>query len=340
MQATVVAATALLAAQVVIFVVLSDRSHRPMGPPEVAPQAQAAVPAQPAPAPPVVAQPQPAPPPAPAPVVEPTPAPAAQSPAPSPPAKPAEAEPPSPPPRSLAAGSSSGNGNGKRRVEPKPSPPKSKQPERKVAQVIERDRIEKERADQRAEQLRREEEQRRSAEQAERDRLDRERAERQKLELQIAQQRAEQERLEKEKLQAQLERQRAEQLRIERQHSDPLVMVVSARSGVGSLSSSQIQGIYLGHSLYWPNGTPVYLLNRPAASDAGRKFYSDVLQMSASRYREYWDSGPLGSSRPDAISDVGVLLGRVAATPGAVGYVLESELAGVDTRGVKVIRLR
>jgi len=338
-QAMIFAATGLLAAQVVIFVVLSDRSTHRNPEPEASqqpstPPAAAVMPAQP--------------PPAPAPLVTSLPTP------PKPPTEETESsksapeseksgktektekterseksEPRSEPPaRSASAG-------GKRRVEPRPPPPKSKPPDRKVAQT-ERERLEQ----QHLEQVRREDEQRVAAEQAERDRLERERAESQRLQLQIAQEKAEQERMERQRLQGQLERQRADQQRAERERNDPLMMVISLRSGVGSLSSSDIQAIYLGRSLYWPNGLPVHPFNRPASSGAGKKFYSDVLGMSSSRYREYWDSGPLGGSRPDAISDAEVLVGRIAATPGAVGYLLESELPSVDTRGVKVIRVR
>jgi len=223
-----------------------------------------------------------------------------------------------------------------------------KERERRERADRERERRERERAerDREREQMR------------ERARLDAER-DRARLEIEKERARLETERAEKARLDAEREKERLEAERASlaaqskartaeasapapRQGSpDVLVVVVSARAGGGGLSREQIRNIYFGKTTFWPNNTPVRAFNRPGGSAAGRKFFRSILGTSAGAFREHWNELQLsgGGIAPATVSSAESMVGRVAGSSGAIGYVLESELPA-DVSGVRLIRFK
>lgn len=209
------------------------------------------------------------------------------------------------------------------------------------------------------------ERERRDRERAERDR-ERERArldaEREKARVEMERERAkiELERAERARLEAEREKARleVERAKLAAQKSaaqaetaaasqrpagspDVLVVVVSSRAGAGSLSREEIRNIYTGKTTFWPNNTPVRAYNRPAGSQAGRKFFRSLLGMSSSAFREHWNELQLsgGGIAPATVTSAESILARVAGASGAIGYVLESELPA-DVSGVRLIRFK
>jgi len=213
-------------------------------------------------------------------------------------------------------------------------------------------------------------------ERAEREKRDRERAEREHMRLEAERdriglkaekerarlevERAEKARLEAEQAKAEFEAERArlaaERARVRSAATlpspaveapgpsgspDVLVVVVSTRAGAGSLSRDEIRNIYFGKTTLWPNNTRVRAYTRPSGSAAGRKFYQTVLGTSPGAFREHWNglqrSG--GGIAPATITSAESIIARVAGAPGAIGFVLESELPA-DVSGVRLIRFK
>lgn len=88
----------------------------------------------------------------------------------------------------------------------------------------------------------------------------------------------------------------------------------------------------------WPDGTPVRVFVFRDDTPEHQAFSKQVLQVFPHQLRSNWDrlvfSG-LGQY-PEQVASTDEMLSRVAATPGAVGYVMSGE---VDER-VRVLALR
>jgi chromosome segregation ATPase len=136
-----------------------------------------------------------------------------------------------------------------------------------------------------------------------------------------------------------LEEEKAARSQIENEAGGPVLVLINTRSGVSQVSRSQLKAIYLGQQTTWSNGTPVRAFNRRASSAAGKAFSRRVVGWGT--YKKLWDSAPaaLAGHQPVSISKADVMASRVAATPGAVGYVLESELTSTPA-GVRVMRIK
>lgn len=66
------------------------------------------------------------------------------------------------------------------------------------------------------------------------------------------------------------------------------VVVVSAKSSISSLSSSQLMDIFLGKTSQFPNGEPVTPIDQPEGSDTRDEFYSRYFNKSPAQIRAYW----------------------------------------------------
>ena len=206
--------------------------------------------------------------------------------------------------------------------------------EREKAEKAEKEREAK--AKREAEEQRRRDAEARRQSDAEKARLAAE-AEKARIERAKAEAAAEAARLEAERLRAEREKQAA----AAKAKGSSSVLVLVLGPGTGSPGSEAIKNVYMGKSSVWPNGTTARPMNRPSGSAAGKKFFSNVLGVSAGTYREHWSGLQLGGGgiSPPTISSASHMIGKVAATRGAIGYVLESELPE-NTAGVNLVRLK
>jgi len=119
-----------------------------------------------------------------------------------------------------------------------------------------------------------------------------------------------------------------------------LVLVVHAENKTGRLDKTTLRNIYLGLTTYWSNDTRIKPYNRIHDGAAGRLFFRDVLGMTPGRYRYTWQRQQLSGQgvEPEVVGTAASLVAKVAANPGAIGYLLESEADGVDSR-VRLIPL-
>ena len=119
-----------------------------------------------------------------------------------------------------------------------------------------------------------------------------------------------------------------------------LVLVVHAENTVSRLDKSTLRNIYLGLTTFWQNDTRVRPYNRVHDGAAGKPFFRDVLGMIPARYRHTWQKQQLSGKgvEPEVVATAAGLVAKVAASPGAIGYILDSETAAADPR-VRLIPL-
>ncbi len=119
-----------------------------------------------------------------------------------------------------------------------------------------------------------------------------------------------------------------------------LVLVVHAENKVSRLDKSSVRNMYLGITTFWPNAVRVKPYNRVHDGAAGKPFFRDVLGMTPARYRHTWQKQQLSGQgvEPEVVATAGDVVARVASSPGAIGYILDSETAAADAR-VRLIPL-
>lgn len=119
-----------------------------------------------------------------------------------------------------------------------------------------------------------------------------------------------------------------------------LVIVVHAENKIGRLARSDLRNLYLGLTTYWPGEIRVKPYNRVHDGATGKPFFRDVLGMTPARYRHTWQKRQLSGQgvEPEVVGSATALVAKVAASTGAIGYMLESEAAAADSR-VRLIPL-
>lgn len=109
--------------------------------------------------------------------------------------------------------------------------------------------------------------------------------------------------------------------------STDLVFVASADTPIHALSVEDIQNIYLGKKRM-AGSTPVFAVDQSEAAPIKQDFLSYVLHMTQSQYREQLLKRRLqeGAVIPKVVANSEEILKAVRETPGAIGYVHESEV--------------
>jgi ABC-type phosphate transport system substrate-binding protein len=119
-----------------------------------------------------------------------------------------------------------------------------------------------------------------------------------------------------------------------------IVLVVNAENKIGQIDKSSLRSIYLGLTTFWQNDTRVKPYNRVHGGAIGKPFFRDVLGMTPARYRYGWQKQQLSGQgvEPEIVASAATLVAKVAASAGAIGYILDSEPIAADAR-VRLIPL-
>lgn len=116
-----------------------------------------------------------------------------------------------------------------------------------------------------------------------------------------------------------------------------LRVVVSKENKIDSLSTDDLNRIFLGKKTLWDSGTRIIPAMPEEESPAGELFLSGTLKRSVSQFRAYWKrllfSG--GGTVPKVFRNSSQILDFVARQPGAIAVI---EAAAVDDR-VRVLEI-
>jgi ABC-type phosphate transport system substrate-binding protein len=117
-------------------------------------------------------------------------------------------------------------------------------------------------------------------------------------------------------------------------HAD-VVVVVSSKSSVTSLSAEQTTKIFLGKVVTFPNGQAAVPIDQPEGSAIRDEFYSKVARKNSSQLTAYWAKVIFtGDGRPPLrLTDSVAVRKAIAKNLNAIGYIDKSAV----NRSVKVV---
>lgn len=120
--------------------------------------------------------------------------------------------------------------------------------------------------------------------------------------------------------------------------SAEVAIIVNKSVPIHTIDSRTLFDLYSGDIKRWSNGQPVVLLDLDSKGDVKATFY-DYLGKSSSRMKSIWMKNMLAGegSPPESIPTEAEIVKRVAATPGAIGYVGQPAVAGAGEGIVTLI---
>ena len=117
-------------------------------------------------------------------------------------------------------------------------------------------------------------------------------------------------------------------------HAD-VVVVVSSRSTVVSLTAEQTTKIFLGKVVTFPNGEAALPIDQPEGSAVREEFYAKVVHKNSAQLTAYWAKVIFtGDGRPpNLLADSLAVRKAIAHDPNAIGYIDRIDV----NRSVRVI---
>lgn len=114
-----------------------------------------------------------------------------------------------------------------------------------------------------------------------------------------------------------------------------VVVVVSSKSPIKSLTAEQTAKIFLGKVATFPDGQAVVPVDQPEGSKPREEFYDKVVRKSPSQLTAYWAKIIFtGDGRPPMLLDGNIAVRRaIAGNPNAIGYIDKSAV----NRSVRVV---
>jgi ABC-type phosphate transport system substrate-binding protein len=117
-------------------------------------------------------------------------------------------------------------------------------------------------------------------------------------------------------------------------HAD-VVVIVSSKSSVKSLTAQQTTKIFLGKVVTFPNGLAALPIDQPEGSAVRDEFYAKVVHKNSSQLTAYWAKVIFtGDGRPpNLLADSLSVRKAIAHDPNAIGYIEKSDV----NRSVRVV---
>ena len=124
------------------------------------------------------------------------------------------------------------------------------------------------------------------------------------------------------------------QLFVASAHAD-VVVVVSAKSPIKSLTADQTTKIFLGKIVTFPNGQAATPIDQPEGSASRDEFYAKVAHKNSSQLTAYWAKIIFtGNGRPPTLLPDNIAVRKaIASNPNAIGYIDRSAV----NRSVRVV---
>ena len=114
-----------------------------------------------------------------------------------------------------------------------------------------------------------------------------------------------------------------------------VVVIVSAKSRITSITAAQTARIFLGKTSEFPDDSDAVPIDQPVGSEIRNEFYTKVVHKNTSQLSAYWAKIIFtGDGRPPDILDGDAAVRRaVAKNPNAIGYIDKTSV----NRTVRVI---
>jgi ABC-type phosphate transport system substrate-binding protein len=124
-------------------------------------------------------------------------------------------------------------------------------------------------------------------------------------------------------------------------NADPIVVIINKDNPVSALKKSEVERYFLLKSQSWPSGEKVQPINRNNKSKLKQAFIGSALNMSMSKYQDYWLSlkQTTGEREPKSLKSNKFVLKIVGKKKNAIGYLpgkYFEKLEGVSKSKVKV----
>jgi ABC-type phosphate transport system substrate-binding protein len=119
---------------------------------------------------------------------------------------------------------------------------------------------------------------------------------------------------------------------------EPVAVIVNKANPVSSLSEAYIKKIYTNGVLSWPDGMPITIYDLSLQDRLRAAFSEKILGMPADRVAEAWAHLKItnqAKNPPYTMKSEALILRRVAAEKGAIGYVSYS--AAKNSQDVRIV---
>ncbi len=105
--------------------------------------------------------------------------------------------------------------------------------------------------------------------------------------------------------------------------SSDFVVVVSAKSPVGTLTAEQVSDIFLGKVSNFPSGGPTLPVDQTEGSALRDEFYTKVTSKAPAQLKAYWSKIVFtGKGQPPKeVADSAAVKKLIAENPNTIGYV-------------------
>jgi ABC-type phosphate transport system substrate-binding protein len=116
-----------------------------------------------------------------------------------------------------------------------------------------------------------------------------------------------------------------------------VVVVVSAKSPITTLSRGELTDMFLGRESHFPDGRHIVPIDQREGSPARSEFNSAYLGRSAAEVKAHWSKAIFTGrgSPPRMVSDSEQLRRLIASDPSTIGY-LERSLVDADLKIVRI----
>ena len=121
-------------------------------------------------------------------------------------------------------------------------------------------------------------------------------------------------------------------------HAD-LVIIVSIKSSVTSLTAEQTSRIFLGKDDKFPNDQTAFPLDQPEGTEIRDEFYSKVAHKNPSQISSYWAKLIFtGEGRlPKVAADDNDVINFILNDPNAIGYVDDKSITKKLSKRIRIV---
>ncbi len=117
------------------------------------------------------------------------------------------------------------------------------------------------------------------------------------------------------------------------------IIIVHKSVPTDSMSSSDIQDIYMGRDLLWDNTVKIEPVMLEKKHEITKRFLKQILDMNYSKFRRFWLRKTYSGNKPGPkyLDSIDRMIEFVSQTAGAIGYVAVTDIDKEKLKNCKVI---